>query len=143
MQRKTLLATAAVVVVAAGMSAVPLTAMAAEPAAPQQGKEYVATIRSSGGDFRVHLTAADDIEAAFKNLRGEGDPVTHVNGRIDRSGPEVNTGYNWHLDPNDLTFAEASVISCTGDVKEVGTDRWIDPRYCPWESRVTAMDPIN
>jgi hypothetical protein len=144
-RRKTLL-TAAAIVTAAGLSAVPLTAMAADQpadkAAAPAATEYVATMRSTWGNFRVHLTQENDIKDAFANLRGE--TQTHVNGKIVRTGPGVNTGYTWHLDPNDVGFADFSMEVCDGDVRDVGTPgRWQSDRFCPWSSRVAAMDPIN
>lgn len=116
------------------------TAAAAAPAT-----EYVATIRVTGGsgteDFRIHLVEAPDISAAFASLRGTSSQ--HPNGLVVRPRPEVNVGYHWHIDPNDVEFVDFSVEVCDGLPSDVESGAITSDRYCPWSGRVIRMTPLR
>lgn len=51
--------------------------------------------------------APDDLAIAWQHARGETAP-TILNGRIVRTGPDVNVGWSWHLDSDDFELAEVT-----------------------------------
>lgn len=117
------------------LSAAPVSAAA--PAA-----DRVATIRVDGvvtEHFQVRLSTPEDIAAAEANLAGA---ATHLNGRVVRTGPDVNTGYPWHLDPADVQFVERSVDMCDGLPSRVTAESGYT-RYCPWLASVVRLRPAS
>lgn len=116
----------------------------APSAASAAATEYVATVKVTGGagseNYRIHLVEAADISAAFDSLSGASDQFP--NGLIDRSGPEYNVGYSWHIDPNDVEFADFTIELCDGLPSDVENGTLTSDRYCPWSGRVVAMTPL-
>jgi hypothetical protein len=119
-------------------------ALSATPAAAAPASEYVAKIRVGGGSnveyFRIHLVEAADIAAAFANMRGQSSQ--HPNGLIVRTGPELNIGYSWHLDPHDVNFTDFSIEVCDGLPSDVESGALTSDRYCPWSARVVQMTAV-
>jgi hypothetical protein len=119
-------------------------AASAAPAAAAPATEYVATIGVGSGSnveyFRIHLVQATDITAAFANMNKKSD--RHPNGRIVRTGPELNIGYSWHIDPNDVNFVDVSIAACDRLPSEVERGALAGGRYCPWSARVVQMTPL-
>jgi hypothetical protein len=117
----------------------------APSAASAAATEYVATVKVTGGagseNYRIHLVEAVDIAAAFDSLSGASDQFP--NGLIDRSGPEYNVGYSWHIDPNDVEFADFTIELCDGLPSDVENGTLTSDRYCPWSGRVVAMTPLS
>ncbi|MDQ7908128.1 hypothetical protein RB614_26735 [Phytohabitans sp. ZYX-F-186] len=128
------------------LSALALAAVAvpATPAAAATAGEYVATIQvGEGGNveqFRIHLVEAADVTAAFASLNQQSDQFP--NGLIVRTGPEVNVGYSWHIDPGDVEFVDLAVEVCDGLPSDVENGTLTSDRYCPWSGRVVAMTPL-
>lgn len=121
------------------------TAIFAAPAAAAPAStEYVATVRVDGGSgseyYRIHLVEAADIAAAFDSLSGASNQFP--NGLVDRSGPEYNVGYSWHIDPNDVEFVDITMELCDGLPSDVEAGTISGDRYCPWSGRVTAMTAL-
>lgn len=127
--------------------AAPAPASAGTPPIEAPAGGWVATIRTGTGvtaeTFRVHLVEPADVEAAFRSL--DQGTAAHPNGRVVRTGPEVNTGYDWHLDPADVSFSSFSIELCDGRPSDVGEDWWAanSPRFCPWQSVVTEMTALG
>jgi hypothetical protein len=119
-------------------------AVSATPAAAAPAGEYVAKIRVGGGAnveyFRLHLVEAADITAAFASLDKQSNQFP--NGLIVRTGPEVNIGYSWHLDPDDVEFVDFTIEVCDGLPSDVESGALTSDRYCPWSARVVQMTPI-
>jgi hypothetical protein len=120
-------------------------AVSGTPAAAAPGGEYVATLRVGGGGnteyFRIHLVEAADVTAAFASLSQQSNQFP--NGLIVRTGPEVNAGYSWHLDPNDVEFVDFTIEVCDGLPSDVESGALTSDRYCPWSARVVKMTPIG
>jgi hypothetical protein len=119
-------------------------AASAAPAAAASAGEYVATVRVGSGTnvehFRIHLVEAADVAAAFANMHEQSDQ--HPNGLIVRTGPELNEGYSWHIDPNDVDFVDFSIEVCDGLPSDVESGALTSDRYCPWSARVIEMTPL-
>lgn len=134
----------------AGLTAAATAGLVAFTATPAPARSadiqlhYVATIRVAVGSgpqyFKVRLVHADDISAAFANQNNENNQ--HVNGKIVRPDPDVNTGYTWHLDPDDLAFVDFSTEVCDGAPSDVESGVLTSDRYCPWSSRVVDMQTL-
>lgn len=124
----------------AAASAACLAVLCVAPAAAAPGVDRIATVRVDGDAaefFQVRLSAAEDIAAAEANLAGAG---THLNGRVVRTGPDVNAGYPWHLDPADVQFVERSMDMCDGLPSRVTAEPGYS-RYCPWRASVVGLRP--
>ena len=132
-----------VLIAAAFAVAAAPSAATASPAVAKQSGDYVATIRVGGMNgelFRLHLVEDADITAAFANMRGQTNH--HPNGLVVRTGPELNAGYSWHIDPNDVTFVRSSGEVCDGLPSGVENGTITSDRYCPWVARVVRMLPV-
>lgn len=108
------------------------------PTAP--GAPAVATFRVGSETFRVLLTTDEQVEAA--EAAQNGGPARIPNGRI-VAGTDVNTGWTWHLE--EVEFAEVTTEVCDGvpsDVEKLGT-AFGNGRYCPWDARVTRIEPVS
>jgi hypothetical protein len=112
------------------------------PSAPADGPVVVTFRAANGKTWKQRLTQPDDIAIAWKHLAGEEAP-TIPNGRIVRTGPDVNVGWSWHLDPNDFEWADMTVEVCDGlpDYVEDGT--LTSDRYCSWEAKVVAVELLQ
>ncbi|MDM4721896.1 hypothetical protein QTQ03_20685 [Micromonospora sp. WMMA1363] len=121
-----------------------VTGAAPAVAAPSTDVEidgYVATIQVVDESFKVHLTDPAAISAAFDVLNGKSNQ--HPTGTIDRSGPEHNTGYQWHLDTGTVRFVDMSIEVCDGKPSDVSNvDFWTLPFYCPWIGKVVKMERL-
>ena len=120
------------------------TVVSATPATAAPAGGYVATLRVGGAGnaeyFRIHLVEAADISAAFASLDNKSNQFP--NGLIVRTGPEVNVGYSWHLDPDDVEFVDFTIEVCDGLPSDVESGALTSDRYCPWSARVVQMIPL-
>jgi hypothetical protein len=112
--------------------------------APTPGTEpVVVTFRSSNGKtWKQRLTQPDDIAIAWKHLKGEEAPKI-PNGKIVRSGPDVNAGWSWHLDPDDFEWADMTMEVCDGLPDYVEDLTLTSDRYCSWEATVVAVELVK
>jgi hypothetical protein len=94
-------------------------------------------------EYRVLLTEPEDIAVAERLLAGEEAPRI-PNGMIVRDGDGgVNTGYNWHIDPESLEFAEVTTEVCDGRPSYVEDGTLTGEWFCPWSAEVVAIDPAG
>jgi hypothetical protein len=110
---------------------------------PDPDRGVIVTIRVvDEEEFRVLLTEPEDIDIARRLLAGEEAPGI-PNGKVIRTGDGgVNTGYSWHLDPDDFEWADMTIEVCDGrpsDVESVITS----DRYCTWAAKVVAVEPAG
>lgn len=114
-------------------TAAPPTSSPSVPAA------VIVTIDTGGETFRILLTQPDDIAIARALLAGT-SRSNIPNGRVIRGDPGVNTGYSWHIDPNDIEWAEVTMELCDGNPSDVENNAISGDRFCPWFARVTAIE---
>jgi hypothetical protein len=103
----------------------------------------IVTIRVSGEDYRILLTDAQQIAYAEALLAGEEAPGI-PNGRVivgDDGG--VNTGWSWHIDPNDIEFVDMTIELCDGRPSFVERGEVDGGRFCPWSAEVVAIEPAG
>lgn len=122
----------------ASPSASPMPVPSPDPSAP-----VVVTFQAANGKtWKQRLTQPDDIAIAWKHARGETVPAV-PNGKIVRTGPDVNVGWSWHLDPDDFEWAEATIEVCDG-LPDYVEDRSItSDRYCSWHAIVVSVEVID
>ncbi|MCP2318498.1 hypothetical protein APR12_003853 [Nocardia amikacinitolerans] len=98
----------------------------------------------SGKEFIIRLTNEQRIEEARRILSGQETMSTHVMGRIRKTPADYNPGWNFHLDPDTITFFTVAIEVC--DASIVYVDDHLDEAcgaflpgcfWCPWSSRLT------
>jgi hypothetical protein len=109
---------------------------------PPAGEGVIVTFRVAGSEeYRIRLTEQEDIDIARKLLAGEEAPNI-PNGKVVRGSADVNTGYSWHIDPNDIEFAEVTMEVCDGLPSDVEKEVVTSDRFCPWSAKVIAIDEL-
>ncbi|MFI6393359.1 hypothetical protein ACIBHY_40545 [Nonomuraea sp. NPDC050547] len=126
---------------AVAVSAVGLIAAGSPVQAGTAAAQYVATINTGGESFRVRLVEPNDVEAAYRNLSGQGNRQ-HINGKI-LTGTDVNVGWSWHLDPSDVEFVDISMELCDGKPSDVENGTLSGDRFCPWGTQVVDIQPLS
>lgn len=92
--------------------------------------------------FRV-LIRDPDVIAEAEDLIGAGQQQV-VTGELRRGDGGFNAPYNWHLDPETVAFADATIELCDGCPERIedDLDYWIEDvgRFCPWTTRVVKRE---
>jgi hypothetical protein len=121
--------------------------LAPSPTATAEASEgvdagVVVTFRVAGTEeYRILLTDPVDIAIAEQLLAGEEAPRI-PNGVIVRDGDGgVNTGYNWHIDPASVEFAEVTIEVCDGLPSYVEEGSLTGDQFCPWSAEVIDIQP--
>lgn len=104
------------------------------------GSVVVTFKAADGSTWKARLTDPADIANARDLLAGKEVPRI-PNGKIVRGSPDVNTGWSWHLDPNDFEWADVATEVCDGNPKSVEDKSLTSDRYCPWSATVVAVEP--
>jgi hypothetical protein len=104
----------------------------------------LATFEVQGEQFKVWIKNSEAIESVYA-LQAGTSTANIPNGRL-RTGAgkgNHNAPWLWHLDPNDIEFADATAEVCDATpthvqrnrndfIREVG-------RYCPWLAELVAL----
>lgn len=120
-------------------SPTPVTPTAPPSTAPANPAGVVVTIEAGGETYRILLTEPDDIATARALLAGTA-AANIPNGKVVRGDPGVNIGYSWHIDPNDIEWAEMTMELCDGKPSDVEANTISGDRFCPWSAKVTAVE---
>ena len=109
---------------------------------PSAADGVVVTFRVAGQEtYKVLLTDPADIELVRAWQDGSAGPLI-PNGRIVRGDDGgVNTGFSWHIDPNDVELAELSIEVCDGLPSYVEDGTLSGDRYCPWSAEIVSIEP--
>ena len=112
--------------------------------APSVADGVVVTFRVANQEnYRVLLTDPADIQLARAWQDGSAGPLI-PNGRIVRGDDGgVNTGYSWHIDPDDVELAELSIEVCDGLPSYVEDGTLSGDRYCPWSAEIVSIEPAG
>lgn len=98
----------------------------------------------SGKEFVIRLTNEQRIAEARRILSGEEQMSVHVMGRIRKQTAEYNPGWNFHLDPDTITFFTVAIEVCDASITYV--EDHLDEAcgaflpgcfWCPWSSKLT------
>jgi hypothetical protein len=105
----------------------------------------IATFLVAGEEeYRILLTDPADIAIAQRLLAGEEELATIPNGLVVRGDDGgVNTGYAWHIDPNDIEFAELTIEVCDGMPSDVERGVVSGDRFCPWSAELVSLEPAS
>ena len=94
-------------------------------------------------EFIFQLADGDKIAHARKIVSGEETDRVHVMGRIQKRRQPYNPDWDYHLDPNTITFFEMAIEVCDANMQYV--EDHLDEAcgaflpgcfWCPWDSRV-------
>jgi hypothetical protein len=104
----------------------------------------LATFDVEGERFRAWTTNPQTIHDLHALQQGT-STASIPNGRILR-GPgraRHNAPYRWHLDPQDIAMAEATIELCDGlpSYVEENVDEFVENvgRYCPWAAKLVEL----
>lgn len=96
-----------------------------------------------GQTFRVWVTDGPFIDEALAQLGGAGARVP-IFGTLVAGSDVCEPSYGFHVDPADVSFADAAIELCDG------TPMYVDENfaswqtsvgtYCPWSANVVAVD---
>ncbi len=115
----------------------------ASPSAGERGAVVVTFLVRESEEYRILLTQPDDIELARAWFAGEEGPLI-PNGLVVRGDDGgVNTGYSWHIDPDDVDLAEFTVEVCDGLPSYIEAGTLSGERFCPWTAQITAIEPAD
>ena len=111
---------------------------------PSGADGVVVTFRVADQEnYKVLLTDPADIQLARAWQAGSAGPLI-PNGRIVRGDDGgVNTGYSWHIDPDDVEMAELSIEVCDGLPSHVEDGTLSGDRYCPWSAAIVSIEPAQ
>jgi hypothetical protein len=109
---------------------------------PTSGAIIVTVRVADAEEYRIRLTDPHDIEVARKLLAGESAPRI-PNGRVVRGESDVNVGYSWHIDPDSVEFADATIEICDGRPSDIEQGVITSDRYCPWSAELVAIAPAE
>ncbi len=118
------------------------TAQPTDAPTEQPTDGVVVTLRNGEEEFRLLLTDPDDIEIARGLLSGEEERPLFPIGPVVRGDPGVNTGYDWHIDPDEVEWVEIAMELCDGLPSDV-SGAWESDVYCPWDAQVVAVEEVN
>ncbi|KAN0023202.1 hypothetical protein ACTFIU_011365 [Dictyostelium citrinum] len=95
-------------------------------------------------DFIFKLTDDKKIKAARDILSGKETNTVHVMGRIKKNKQSYNPQYDFHLDPDTVTFFDLAIEVCDA------TPQYVEDHldevcgaflpgcyYCPWASKLS------
>ena len=94
-------------------------------------------------EFIFQLADEDKIAHARRIVSGEETDRVHVMGRIQKRPQPYNPDWDYHLDPNTITFFNMAIEVCDANMQYV--EDHLDEAcgaflpgcfWCPWDSRV-------
>lgn len=108
------------------------------PSQPATGAVIV-TIRVTGEEYKVRLTDPADIAIA-KDLAAGKDGPKIPNGKVVVGSTDVNTGWSWHIDPDDFEWVDITMELCDGRPSFVEKGEVDGGRFCPWSAEVVKVE---
>lgn len=104
---------------------------------------YFAFRQESDKEFIFELADEDKIAHARRILSGEETDRVHVMGRIRKTAKPYNPGWDYHLDPDTVSFFAFAIEVCDANMDYVSDH--LDEAcgaflpgcyWCPWSSKV-------
>jgi hypothetical protein len=124
-----------------------LGACGESPSAPSDALRggIVATFAVGNERFAVWIRNTHAIDEVLAVQRGASSD--NIPNGVLRSGAgqgNHNNPYSWHLDPDEIEMAEATIELCDGSPSfiEANRDQFMRDvgRYCPWGARLVSVD---
>ncbi len=111
---------------------------------PELDDGLLATFRSSGEVFHVHVTSPEGMEQVLDLQEGRSlgsipvGPILRGAGLGDHNGP-----WSWHFDPEEFRIGEFTIELCDGrpSYVEADLDYWVDNvgAFCPWGAELVEV----
>ena len=129
------------IVAITGLLGMSVPAAAAAPTTSAAGPAVVATFATRGAQvWRARLTESSAIASARAQLAGTEQIPTFPFGLIVYGAADDNIGYSWHLD--NVKMVQAAMEVCDGRPSDVEAHRVTSPFYCPWGTKVIALQDV-
>ena len=98
--------------------------------------------------FKIWITKETTIQQVL-NLRDGKSNANIPNGALRRnSGKDnYNAPWSWHVDPEEIAMAEATIEVCDGNPSfiEDDIDYWVDivGHFCPWGATLSSVEDFR
>jgi len=106
---------------------------------PQNGGLY-ATFDAAGEQFHASITSANGIAEARALWAGSSSARIPDSALI-CDAVDWNSPWSWHMDPENLRFAEIAIEICDGTPSyvEANCKTFGGGRYCPWSAQMVEL----
>ena len=91
------------------------------------------------GTYKIELITPEQIAHVKELMAGSEEGRIPV-GTIVRGDPGVNAPWSWHIDPQTLEFADATIEVCDGLPEYVEDGTLTSDTYCPWSAVPIALE---
>ena len=91
------------------------------------------------GTYKIELITPEQIAHVKELMAGSEEGRIPV-GTIVRDDPGVNAPWSWHIDPQTLEFADATIEVCDGLPEYVEDGTLTSDTYCPWSAVPIALE---
>ena len=103
------------------------------------GKTIVTFEVADQGTYKIELITPEQIAHVKELMAGSEEGRIPV-GTIVRDNPGVNAPWSWHIDPETLEFADATIEVCDGLPEYVEDGTLTSDTYCPWSAVPIALE---
>ena len=111
-----------------------------EPAPEPSAPVYI--IQVIDETFRVQITDST-VSAEAERLLQSGE-VRNIEGPLLAGDGDINAPYPWHLNPDSITFSDATIELCDGRPSMIqdDLDYWLNTvkAFCPWGVKVIGKE---
>lgn len=92
--------------------------------------------------FTVIITNEETIRKIKALKKGQSDESIPI-GIVVRGAVSYNKPWSWHIDPESIHMANATVEICDGlpSMVEAGLDVWDGHCFGPWDARLISLEP--
>ena len=112
------------------------------PTEPGLEGGVLATFDVYGERFRIFVTNTQTIDQIIALWNGQ-STARIPNGRLREGRVPYNLPWSWHIDPEDVHMAEATIELCDGlpSFVESHLEYWLQTvgYYCPWGAQLIAI----
>ena len=124
-----------------------LTSVGCDTASDDEGQlagGVLATFNVESEQFKIWITNETTIQQVL-NLRDGKSKASIPNGTLRRSSGQDNHNepWSWHVDPEEIEMAEATIEVCSGipSFIENDIDEWVDNvgHFCPWSATLSSV----
>lgn len=110
---------------------------------PREVSGWLFVVDVNGERFKVLVRDPAIADVLRSMLRGERGGI--VMGELRAGDGGFNKPWSWHLDPDTVEVADATIELCDGMPSYVESELnyWLNvvKRYCPWNGKVVAEEP--
>lgn len=108
------------------------------------GAPAVVTFEVAGaGEYRIELITDEQVEHVKELLAGGEEGRIPVGTVVRDDDGGVNAPWTWHIDPETLEFADATIEVCDGLPEYVEDGTITSDTYCPWSAKAVDLQPLD